>query len=300
MTPVISVIIPTRDRFEKLAGCLNALAAQNYPREKFEVIVVNDGSQSAVPAAITAFVERLRLTILDNEESVGPGISRNCGAGVAAGQFLAFTDDDCCPAPDWLSRLDDCFAAMANQLIGGRVINALTTNPYSTTAHVILDVVYEYYDPGQGRPHFFPTSNFALPAQGFREIQGFDPTWPLAAAEDRELCYRWIRRGFELVHAPEAIVYHRHSLNLASFCSLHFKYGRGAYHYHLLRGGGEGAGGLQPDLEFYWNCFCYPWRHFGPWQALRITTLLVVWQLFNAAGYLSQRLNWSRPVLARA
>src|SRR5437764_10374132 len=100
MTPIISVIIPTRDRFEQLADCLNALAAQDYPREKFEVIVVNDGSRSAVPATVSAFADRLSLTILNNEESVGPGISRNCGAEVAAGQYLAFTDDDCSPAQD--------------------------------------------------------------------------------------------------------------------------------------------------------------------------------------------------------
>jgi glycosyltransferase involved in cell wall biosynthesis len=298
MQPVFSVIIPTRNRFAQLAACLEALAAQDYPRDKFEVIVVNDASISAVPPPITQFGERVALTIVSHAQSTGPGIARNHGAESASGEFLAFTDDDCVPAPDWLSRLGDRFESMPNVLIGGRVINALTTNPYSTAAHVILDVVYRYYDPSKGRPHFFPTSNFAVPAKSFRQIGGFDETWPLAAAEDRELCYRWMAGGWELAHDPAAVVYHRHPLNFASFCSLHFRYGRGAYHYHLLRGGGKGEGGLKPDWGFYWNCFRYPWQQFGAGRALAVSGILVLWQVFNAAGYFSQRRKWSRTLPA--
>jgi GT2 family glycosyltransferase len=294
MRPTFSVVIPTRDRFSQLAECLEALAAQDYPRDKFEVIVVDDGSRSPPPSAISAFKERLGLTILRSEQSRGPGVARNRGGDAGQGDFLAFTDDDCSPTKDWLSRLAVRFEARPDQLIGGRVINALTENPYCTTAHVILDVVYEYYDPRQGRAHFFPTSNFALPAKSFREIGGFSESWPLAAAEDRELCYRWINRGSEMTYAPEAIVYHRHSLTLHSFWSLHFKYGRGAYHYHQLRDGGDGKGGLKPDLGFYWSCVRYPFAHFKTGRAIEVAALLFLWQMANASGYFRQRFSADR------
>jgi len=289
MSLTFSVVIPTRDRFPQLKMCLEALSAQDFPREKFEIIVVNDGSREPVPQNISAFKNSLSLTILNRAQSNGPGVARNQGGHTARCEYLAFTDDDCTPAPNWLSSLAARFRKSPNELIGGRVVNALTENPYSTAAHVILDVVYLYYDPGKGRPHFFPTSNFAMSAERFREIGGFNENWPLAAAEDRELCYRWIQRGFPMTHAPEAIVYHRHPLNLRSFYSLHFKYGRGAYHYHQLRCGGTGEGGLKPDWTFYWSCLRHPFAQMKFTRALNLAALLVLWQLANAGGYFWQR-----------
>lgn len=289
MEPTFSVIIPTRDRFPQLIACLEALAAQDFPRQQFEVVVVDDGSVEPVPEAVSSFQDRLSLTILSRTPNRGPSIARNHGSKSARGDFLAFTDDDCTPAPDWLSRLADRFTASPNHLIGGRVTNALADNNYSTAAHVILDVVYEYYDPARGRPHFFPSSNLAMSAKNFRELGGFDEAWPLAAAEDREFCYRWLQRDLEMTYAPEAIVYHHHALTLRSFCSLHFKYGRGAYHYHVLRGGGPGDGGLKPDWAFYWRCMRYPFAHFTTGRAAGAVTLMLLWQGANAAGYFWQR-----------
>lgn len=289
--PKFSVIIPTRDRPRELAVCLESLALQNYPRERFEVIVVDDDSRLPLDLVVAAFRERLTLTLLKQSRGAGPSVARNRGAACAQGEFLAFTDDDCAPAPDWLQQLGARFISTPRHVIGGRVINALTENPYSTASHVILDVIYDYYDPQQGRAHFFPTSNFALAADQFREMGGFNENWPLAAAEDREFCYRWLQRGFLLTYAPEASVYHRHHLTLNSYCGLHFRYGRGAYHYHLLRAGGRGVGGLKPDWRFYWTCVRYPFQHMAKPRAAIIVALLLLWQVFNAAGYFWQRFN---------
>jgi glycosyltransferase involved in cell wall biosynthesis len=286
---MFSVIIPTRDRPRELALCLESLARQNYPHDRFEVIVVDDASRLAVSADLDAFRNRINLTILNRPRSAGPGVARNCGAAHGSGEFLAFTDDDCTPAPDWLQKLSARFAATPDHLIGGRVVNALTENPYSTASHVILDVIYKYYDP-RYRAHFFPTSNFALPADRFRELGGFNEDWPLSAAEDREFCYRWLQRDFVMTHAPEATIYHRHPLTMRSFCRLHFKYGRGAYHYHTLRAGGRGQGGLKPDWLFYWACVRYPFQRMAKRRAAVVVVLLLFWQLFNAAGYFWQ---WS-------
>lgn len=290
-SPTFSVIIPTRDRPQDLAVCLESLAEQNYARDRFEVIVVDDASNLPLDPVVAIFRERLTLTLLKQSRSTGPSVARNNGAACAKGEFLAFTDDDCSPASDWLQGLAARFASTPGHLIGGRVINALTENPYSTATHVIVDVIYDYYDPQQGRAHFFLTSNFSLAADLFRQLGGFDENWPLAAAEDREFCYRWLQRGFPMTRAPEASVYHRHGLTLRSFCGLHFKYGRGAYHYHLLRAGGSGQGGLKPDWSFYWNCFRYPFRHMPKYRAAVVVGLLFVWQVFNAAGYFWQQLR---------
>jgi glycosyltransferase involved in cell wall biosynthesis len=272
-----------------LAACLESLAQQDYPRDRFEVIVVDDASRLPSAAAIAPFGDRLKLIVVNQPRSTGPAMARNCGAARATGEFLAFTDDDCTPSADWLQKLAARFASTPGHLVGGRVINALTENPYSTASHVILDAVYDDYAPEQGRPHFFPTSNFALAAGKFIEMGGFNEKFPLAAAEDREFCYRWLRRGFRMTHASEAKVYHRHPLTVDGFCRLHFRYGRGAYLYYHLRAGGRGEGGLKPDWHFRWACIRYPFRHMATRHAVPITGLLLLGEVFNAAGYLWQR-----------
>ncbi|MEY2540344.1 MAG: hypothetical protein QOG67_4084 [Verrucomicrobiota bacterium] len=286
--PTFSVVVPTRDRPAKLAICLEALAEQDYPSDRFEVIVVDDASTTPFTAPET-LTERLDLTVVRHQHSLGPGVARNRGANCARNEYIAFTDDDCSPAPSWLQKLAQRFAESPDYLVGGLVINALTDNFYSSATHVILDVSFQYYDPRRGRAHFFPTSNFALAARRFRELDGFNEGWPLAAAEDREFCYRWLQRGFVMMHEPEAKVYHRHPLTLGGFCRLHFRYGRGAYHYHRLRAGGGGEGGLKPDWGFYWSCIRYPFQRMSMARAALVTMLLILWQAANAAGYFWQQ-----------
>src|SRR5688500_18557195 len=97
----ISVVIPTRDRPEALRRCRAALAGQPVSRERFEVIVVNDGGLRSLHECMTPFRDRLELRLFEPPHG-GPARARNVGAEHARGPVLAFTDDDCEPQPDWL------------------------------------------------------------------------------------------------------------------------------------------------------------------------------------------------------
>ncbi|MEY2544234.1 MAG: hypothetical protein QOE81_1695 [Verrucomicrobiota bacterium] len=284
-----SVIVPSCNRVEQLRACLRSLAAMDYPRDRFEVIVIDDGSREPVRGLATEFEDALHLSILRKEHQ-GPAAARNHGAAHAKGKFLAFTDDDCTPSPSWLRTLSERLTTAPEDLVGGKIINALDLNIYSAASQTILDAVYEHYSPEHGRAHFFASSNFAMAAEKFRALEGFKQDWSLAGGEDRAFCYRWIRRGWKLNYAPEAVIVHHHALDLRSFCSLYFRYGRGAYYYHQqVRRGAAGPGAFRPDPMFYWRCFRRPWIEKKPVRALRITCLLFVWQLANAAGYFSER-----------
>src|SRR5687767_5128657 len=100
-----SIIIPTYARPKQLAVCLEAIARLNYPRDRFEVIVVDDGSESPPEHVVKSFSERLSLTLLAQPNS-GPASARNTGAWEAKGEFLAFVDDDCAPDAGWLRGLE--------------------------------------------------------------------------------------------------------------------------------------------------------------------------------------------------
>src|SRR6476620_6638293 len=89
--PFRSVIIPTYDRPTQLFKCLCTFAAQDYPRDRFEVVVVDDGSVAQVNDPIASLRHQLDITLLTQPHS-GPASARNYGAAHAKGTYLAFTD----------------------------------------------------------------------------------------------------------------------------------------------------------------------------------------------------------------
>src|SRR5207247_291754 len=122
--PIFSIIIPTYSRPEQLAACLEAIARLDYPRERFEVIVVDDGSPSPPHDVVAAIGARIAAKSLWQHHA-GPAAARNKGATCAQGDFLVFTDDDCLPDRNWLLAFAQRFMATPNHLIGGRTLNAL-------------------------------------------------------------------------------------------------------------------------------------------------------------------------------
>lgn len=292
-----SIIIPTYRRREQLTACLQSIARLDYPRDRFEVIVVDDGSEAPPKDVVAFFDDRLNTTLL-TQPHAGPATARNTGAAEAKGDFLVFTDDDCAPAPDWLQTLAARFASAPDHAIGGRTLNALPDNLYSTTSQALIDYLYAYYNAVPGKAVFFTSNNLALPADRFRAIGGFDTRFPLAAGEDRELCDRWLHRGYPMTYAPEVVMYHAHALTLRSFGRQHFNYGRSAFHFHRARARRREAGIKVEPFSFYLNMLhrslAQGWRGLGP------AVLLAVSQLANAAGFFYEQFRSTNQRQAQA
>ncbi len=288
--PFFSIVIPTYARPRQLATCLQYLARLDYPRDRFEVIVVDDGSETPPEAVIASFCGHLDVTLL-KQAHAGPAAARNTGATQARGAFLAFTDDDCAPAPDWLQTLAARFATTPDHLIGGRTLNALPDNPYSTASQLLIAYLYTYYNADSDRARFFASNNLAMPADRFHAIGGFDMTYTRTAAEDRELCDRWLHHGYRMAYAPEALVYHAHALTFRTFLRQHFNYGCGAFRFRQARA--QRACGrirLEP-FSFYLNLLLYPFSQAQGWRALFLAVLLGVSQVANAVGFLGEGVN---------
>lgn len=281
-----SVIIPTYARPHLLRRCLQSVSHMQYRRGGFEVIVVDDGGPEPLDHIVEPFRDQLDVTLLRQHNS-GPGAARNAGAAIARGRFLAFTDDDCRPAPDWLCRLRARFEQTPTHLIGGQTINRLTRNPYSIASQVIIDIVYEHYNQRAEPVGFFTANNMALPTETFHQITGFDTEFVRSAAEDREICDRWLQMGYKLVYAPEARIYHVHDLELHSFAKQHFTYGRGAKRYHQLRAL-RGRRRLSHDMQFHLKLaqqLSNPAPGRGWTLAMRVSSALILSQLAYVAGF---------------
>lgn len=280
-----SIIVPTYNRRAQLTRCLESLACLDYPRDRFEVIVVDDGSETPAEAVVSSFSDRLHIRLITQAHG-GPAAARNKGAAYAKGEFLAFTDDDCTPALDWLKALSLRFNGTPEDMIGGKTLNVLLDNPYSAASHFLIQYLYDYYNPHSDRAHFFASNNISLATGLFHRVGGFNPFFPLAAAEDREFCERWLRHGFRMTYAPEALIYHAHRLTLDSFCRQQFNYGRGAFRFHQLRACRRSYRFRVEPLSFYVNMLHYPLSEIrGPKKHLMLA-LIVLSQVTNAAGFL--------------
>lgn len=279
-----SIIIPTYCRPKQLSKCLESVSLLNFPRDDFEVLVVDDGSVMSPEGIVRGFGQRMNVTLLTLAHA-GPAAARNTGASRSRGQFLAFTDDDCAPSPDWLRAFAKRLNESPDCMIGGHSVNTLVNNPYSEASQVLIDYLYTHLN-ADGRPgSFFASNNICMSSEHFRAVGGFDISFPRAAAEDREFCDRWMQRGYSLIYAPEAIIFHSHSLTLKTFWRQHYNYGRGASLFRRTRFHRNGEPIKVRRLKFYARLLGYAFSHGGIKSPAYVSILLGISQLATFAGF---------------
>jgi GT2 family glycosyltransferase len=288
--PFISVIVPTYERAGPLSVCLGALAAQDYPRERFEIVVVDDGSVTSPEHSVERFRRHVDVRFL-TQRHAGPAAARNYGASQAKGAFLAFTDDDCAPAHGWLRSLARSLASCPDSVVGGQTTNELPDNPYSTVSQLLVDYLYVRWNPDPQHATFFTSNNLALPMKAFQSVGGFDAGWTSAAGEDRDLCDRLIARGYRLIYAPDALVSHAHLLTWRTFVRQHANYGRGAYRLHQVRARRHSRGMCAEPLRFYLTMLVFPFSRTRGTRGALLAVLLAVAQAATAAGWMAACMN---------
>ncbi len=283
-SPSFTVVVPTFGRPRELARCLSGLAAQDYPLDRVEVVVVDDGSP--VPAAkLASPPDGPALTLLRTAHH-GPAAARNLGVARARGDVVAFTDDDCLPDPGWLRALAAQLAADPGRAVAGWPINALVGRPCAQASQFLVDCLFAHHNADHDDARFLMSNDLAIPAGLFRGLGGFDERFPTSGGEDRDLGDRLHHAGHPIAFAPDAVVHHFHDLDLPSYWRQYFRYGRGAWRYHRNRAE-RGSGTISQEAGFY-RALRRRLRPAHPAPGLgrtRLVALLVVWQVANTAGF---------------
>nr|MBA3317684.1 glycosyltransferase family 2 protein [Gemmatimonadales bacterium] len=179
MLPRFSIVIPTYSRPDPLAKCLRSLSDLVYPRDRLEVLVVDDGGATPLDAVVAPFRSDLSLTLI-RQPNGGPAAARNTGAQRAGGDYLAFTDDDCLADPDWLMELARVLSGVPEGMVGGAILNAVPSL-YSETSQLIMDVVYRHYNTDPLWARFGPGAG----PQSRERDQQEDPAQGVAADAPR-------------------------------------------------------------------------------------------------------------------
>jgi GT2 family glycosyltransferase len=200
--PRVSVVAATRDRPDRLAALLEALRAQTLAAADFEVVVVDDRSGPETRALLDeAPRDDLELRIVRHDAPRGPGGARNAGWRAARGALVAFTDDDCRPAPGWLEAGLAAHERAPEAVVQGRTQpdpgERDRLGPFSRTVDV------ERLGPQ------YETCNIFYPRELLERLGGFDEDFGLRpGGEDTDLAWRAIELGRPTAFCEDALVFH--------------------------------------------------------------------------------------------
>jgi len=245
----LSVVIPTRDRLDKLRRTLDALCAQEVDRQRLEVIVVDDGEGTAAAAEDHSAGHGL---VLRGITRTSPGVSaaRNAGMRAATGDVVVFLGDDTSPAaPDVLGRHLALYEARPEATYGvlGRVDWApqLTVTPLMRWLERDAQFDFANMTAGAAGPEHLYTSHVSLKRSLLLEVGGFDERLEFLF-EDGELGLRLFARGLELDYRPELVVHHDHPIALGAWLERERAAGHAARRLHTLEAGhGAPSGGAR-------------------------------------------------------
>lgn len=206
--PLISVIVPTRNRAGSLRRLLRTLAVQDYPN--YEVIVVNNESNDDTERVIKKFKVR------SIQAKGGIARVRQSGAECAKGEILAMTDDDCELPPDWLSAIGKAFMENPGAgIIGGKVTNRGGQGDWTRKGQGRLGPnCSTIFDNTHDNQAIFGNSNLSIRRTAFNSVGGYDPVFS-HGHEETDLALR-VKKNWQQVFDKRITVVH-HNLPRSAF-----------------------------------------------------------------------------------
>lgn len=197
--PAVSVIVPVKNGAKTIDKLLAALQKQDYPQEKTQVIVVDNGSQDETIEIIKKYP-----FVLEYENKMSSSYAaRNRGLSVAGGEVIAFTDADCIPVENWLSNGVRALRERKADMAGGRIEFIFSTQ--KATAEIFDSLNSLRNDSFIQNKLGAVTANLFVRADVFGKMGRFPE---VRSGGDINWTGRGMSNGFSLIYAPQAIIYH--------------------------------------------------------------------------------------------
>ncbi|MBA4313397.1 MAG: hypothetical protein C0417_12305 [Chlorobiaceae bacterium] len=219
--PTISVIIPVLNAAETLSKCLDSLATLEYPAEKLEIIVVDNGSTDNSIDIAKSF----KVKLLYQHTMKSSYAARNVGIQAANGELVAFTDADCIVTPTWLSIISKeysessvgCFAGEIEAFEPKSLVEKYSHRHGTLRQRGTLTCQYLPYTQ---------TANSVYRREVFEKIGLFNPE--IVSGGDADLAWRMQKQlGLKIKFIPEALVYHKHRSSIIGLYQQYKKYEKG-------------------------------------------------------------------------
>ena len=213
--PFVSVIIPTYHDWNRLSFCINALKKQTYPKNQFEVVIINNDPSDPFPYGYLP-----DNFILITEGEVSSYAARNAGIKSAKGELFAFTDSDAIPSGSWLQSGVDLIRKLTFNRKGPIIIgNVAPFNEEDLNLFGLFDKITSF------KPTF-KTWNLFISRDVFHEVGLFNEK--LISGGDFEWGERAAQKGFIIIHSKETVVCHPLRNSLASLLKKQVRVGYGS------------------------------------------------------------------------
>ena len=226
--PFVSIVVPTTGNVGYIRGMVKSVARLDYPRDRFELILLGDAETPLLQRARELAQEGgIALQVI--HDPVAAGEKRNRGVAAAQGEYIAFTDDDTILREDWLRAAVQHLAQNPDYSgVGGPNFTPREGLPFAKAVGRIFGSKFLFrfrYTAGHDEPcevDHNPTCNYVLRREAVAGI-GFHPTlWP---GEDVEFDIRLQQAGHRILYAPDVVVWHHRRSRPLAFLRQMFNYG---------------------------------------------------------------------------
>ena len=223
----LSVVIPTYNRKKSLQECLDSLFCQDYPVEKFEIIVVDDGSSDGTDLMVASLTRKYPNIEYLQRTHQGPAAARNAGIKHSSGQIIALTDNDCLPAKNWVGSILRSHKLHNEALAVGGLTEVNPRNIKASVSQSLSNGAMSVKINDKKEFIFFPTCNVSFKKEYLAE--DFNELFLLPAGEDLEFFWRTFKGGNKFIYDGNIRVFHNCHPNFKSFLKQAYMYGKGNF-----------------------------------------------------------------------
>lgn len=292
-----SIIIPTFNRYDEIQELLFSLSRLEFPFDRFEIIIADDGSKDQTEEMVRRFQASTHLNIRYlRQENKGPGAARNMGMEHAVGDFFIFVDSDVTVPGSWLTTISETLNREHADAYGGAdtyrddfppLLKAIN---YTMTSFLTTGGLRG--KKGKKLAIFYPRSfNMGLSRDLWKKIGGFGS---LRHGQDIEFSHRIIRSGARVVFVDDAAVYHKRRTSLRRFYKQVFNWGVARVNLYKIDHrmleplhAAPAVGTmitllvivLAPFSNRIWMVFLYG---LGMWMALNLFMMFDAWRMYKS------------------
>jgi len=211
----VSLIVPTHNKVHLLRRTLASLEQQTYPKDRFEIRVIDDGSTDGTADFLAGYAGPLAVVPVRHPANRGRAAARNAGLREARGELVVFLDDDMEVVPEFLESHVSMHAAAPDSVGVGNVVNAPEVSDSPIVRYMSTRGAQKIQGRGDLPWKYFSTNNSSVRMVHLREAGFFDEDFVTYGFEDLELGYRLHRLGlvFRFVGTARTFHIHYHDLD---------------------------------------------------------------------------------------
>jgi glycosyltransferase involved in cell wall biosynthesis len=298
--PLVTIILPVRNEAHSIARCLDAIMAQDYPRDRIEILLVDGMSNDRTREIVADVAARdARVRLLDNPQRIVP-TALNRGIRAASGAIITRVDGHTLIAPDYVTRCVAALSAHGADNVGG----PMRAHGETYMARGIALATSSPFGVGNARFHYSEQAGWvdtvymgAYRRETFERVGLFDEE--LVRNQDDEFNFRLIRAGGKIWFDPSIRSTYFSRSTLRALWKQYFQYGYWKVRVIQKHGGPAAWRHLVPAL--FVTCLCVTSLMslvLFSWAPLLLILIAYLGALMLATIESSRRRGWSfAPVL---